>query len=69
MKIEIQKEWYRSKKLWMATVTLLAIVATVVFDIDVPLEKVLAMAALALGYIFAQGKEDAAVKGAAAAKL
>ena len=66
--MKIEKTWYESKKLWVAFLTILLLVATEVFGLNLPVEKILAIASTALGYILIQGKLDADVRTAALKK-
>ena len=64
-RIKVTKEWYRSKKLWMAVITLAVILLSEVLGVQMNMESILGMAGVAMTYIFAQGKIDADVRSAA----
>ena len=62
--MKLEKKWYQSKKLWVGLITFVLILLSEVLGLDLPAEKILAMAGLALGYILAQAKVDAATRSA-----
>ena len=63
-KLALEKAWFKSKKLWMATATLLLVVGTEVLGIGMDTDKILGMVSVALGYILSQGHVDAKVRAA-----
>ena len=68
MKVEIQKDWWRSKRMVVLIVTLVMLVGKDMFGLDLSEETVMYWAGIAASYILGQSYEDANKRSAAIMK-
>ena len=62
--MKAEKQWYKSKKLWMSVVSMLLVLLAEVFGIEMDSTQVLGIVGAALGYVLSQGNVDAKVRSA-----